>query len=260
MWPTTTAGMGAPVHDELAALWLLRHGQSLGNVANDAARVEPVERLDIADRDMDVPLSELGVEQAEAFGVWLASSRADERPDVVVSSPYVRAIGDGPHVVDGGRPGRRDRPRRAAARARVRHPRPAHPPGHRRRATPTEAERRDRLGKFYYRPPGGESWVDVALRLRSLRDSLVREHADRRVLVVTHEVPIIITRYLLERLDEQARARAQPIGPTGQLLADDLRPRPPTAGCGSTATRGPRRSRSKHAPVTEEPDAPVAPR
>ena len=33
---------------------------------------------------------------------------------------------------------------------------------------PDEAKRRDLLGKFYYRPPGGESWADVALRIRSV--------------------------------------------------------------------------------------------
>jgi broad specificity phosphatase PhoE len=58
------------------------------------------------------------------------------------------------------------------------------------------------LGKFYYRPPGGESWTDVALRCRSLLDSLEREHGDRSVLLVTHEVVIIVIRYILERLDE----------------------------------------------------------
>ena len=72
---------------------------------------------------------------------------------------------------------------------------------------PEEAQRRQRLGKFYYRPPAGESWVDVALRLRSLRDSLGLEHAGRRVLLVTHEVPIIIARFLLEELDEQEALR-----------------------------------------------------
>ena len=45
-------------------LWLLRHGQSLGNVARDSARSSKLEVLDIADRDMDVPLSPLGAEQA----------------------------------------------------------------------------------------------------------------------------------------------------------------------------------------------------
>ena len=32
---------------------------------------------------------------------------------------------------------------------------------------PEQAEARRRLGKFYHRPPGGESWCDVILRLRS---------------------------------------------------------------------------------------------
>jgi broad specificity phosphatase PhoE len=71
-----------------------------------------------------------------------------------------------------------------------------------------------RLGKFYHRPPGGESWVDVALRIRSLRDSLAREHLDKRVLLVTHEVVIVIWRYLVEDLDEQralALSRDRPL-------------------------------------------------
>jgi hypothetical protein len=30
---------------------------------------------------------------------------------------------------------------------------------------PEQAEMRTRLGKFYHRPPSGESWCDVILRL-----------------------------------------------------------------------------------------------
>ncbi|MEE3921664.1 histidine phosphatase family protein [Micromonospora sp. BRA006-A] len=44
------------------------------------------------------------------------------------------------------------------------------------RRHPEEAQRRTRLGKFYYRPPGGESWTDVALRLRALLGDLRRDH------------------------------------------------------------------------------------
>ena len=210
--------------DELASLWLLRHGQSLGNVANDAARAGQLERLDLADRDMDVPLSDLGIEQANAFGVWLSEQPRGERPDAVVSSPYVRSMETARHVVAAAGldveivPDERLREREFGILDLLTHRGVV--------ATfPDEATRRDRLGKFYYRPPGGESWVDVALRLRSLRDSLVREHTDRRVLVVTHEVPIIITRYLLERLDEDGALGAQSIGATRQLLADDVRAR-----------------------------------
>src|SRR6478672_9210266 len=74
---------------EPAEIWLVRHGQSQGNVVRERTRLKGQETLDIADRDMDVPLSELGARQAEAFGRWLAT-RA-ERPDVVIASPYVRA-------------------------------------------------------------------------------------------------------------------------------------------------------------------------
>src|SRR4029453_8338509 len=69
---------------------------------------------------------------------------------------------------------------------------------------PAEAAHRARLGKFYYRPPGGESWTDVALRCRSLLDSVAREYPGLRVAVVTHEVVIIMFRYIIERLDEKA--------------------------------------------------------
>ena len=56
-------GVGTMATDP-RALWLLRHGQSLGNVARDAAAGQEIETLDIADRDMDVPLSDLGRQQA----------------------------------------------------------------------------------------------------------------------------------------------------------------------------------------------------
>jgi broad specificity phosphatase PhoE len=60
------------------------------------------------------------------------------------------------------------------------------------------------VGKFYFRPPGGESWCDVILRLRSLLEMVTREYADRRVLVVAHQVIVNCMRYLLEHMDERA--------------------------------------------------------
>ncbi len=68
---------------------------------------------------------------------------------------------------------------------------------------PHEAEAYDQLGKFYYRPPGGESWCDVILRLRSLVDLLRTAYADQRVLIVTHQVVVVCLRYVLEGLDER---------------------------------------------------------
>ena len=41
-------------------LWLVRHGQSQGNVARDAAHEAGLSVIDLDLRDVDVPLSDLG--------------------------------------------------------------------------------------------------------------------------------------------------------------------------------------------------------
>ena len=72
-------------------LWLVRHGQSQGNVARDAADEAGAHEIDIDLRDVDVPLSDSGRKQAEAAGRWFAALPRDERPEMILSSPYVRA-------------------------------------------------------------------------------------------------------------------------------------------------------------------------
>jgi broad specificity phosphatase PhoE len=67
-------------------------------------------------------------------------------------------------------------------------------------AYPDEAARREYLGKFWYRPAGGESWADVALRLRAVLLELRLTMSDERVLLVTHDVVILVARYILEGL------------------------------------------------------------
>ena len=65
-------------------------------------------------------------------------------------------------------------------------------------------EQRQHVGKFYFRPPGGESWCDVILRLRSVLDTITLEYRGERVLIVGHQVIVNCFRYLLERCDEHA--------------------------------------------------------
>jgi broad specificity phosphatase PhoE len=67
---------------------------------------------------------------------------------------------------------------------------------------PDEAQRRARLGKLYYRPPGGESWSDVLLRLRSLLRDVREDHPGGRVVLFAHEATVLLVRYLVEGLDE----------------------------------------------------------
>lgn len=242
---------------EVGSLWLLRHGQSVGNVANDAARKGRLERLELAARDMDVTLSDLGREQATAFGSWLGDQPAGERPEVVVSSPYVRAMATARLVIEAAGldvdiiPDERLREREFGILDLLTH-----------RGIvakyPDEAARRDHVGKFYYRPPGGESWVDVALRLRSLRDSVAREHTDRRVLVVAHEVPIIIMRYLIQRLDEEAALELSRSRRLANCSLTSFERHGDQLALERDAWIAP--LASADAPITDEPDPAVAPR
>ncbi len=185
-------------------LYVVRHGESAGNVARDAAHDagHPMINLDI--RDVDVPLSELGQRQAIALGNWFRALPPEERPNAVLTSPYLRARHTaglivktaGIHedsyslMVD-----ERFREKEFGILDRLTHIgiKDIHP---------DQAEFRRLLGKFYHRPPGGESWCDVILRLRSATEMISREHCGRRVLIVCHAVVVLCMRYILEHLTE----------------------------------------------------------
>jgi 2,3-bisphosphoglycerate-dependent phosphoglycerate mutase len=47
--------------------------------------------INIDIRDVDVPLSELGQRQAIALGRWFGSLANEERPNIILTSPYLRA-------------------------------------------------------------------------------------------------------------------------------------------------------------------------
>ena len=187
-------------------LWIVRHGQSAGNVARDAADAAGLAVIDIAGRDVDVPLSALGEEQAAALGRWFAAMAPEQRPTTVLTSPYRRARQTTAAVADAGglHPevcteiderlrekefGILDRLTRAGIVERF----------------PEQAEARARAGKFYHRPPGGESWCDVILRLRSVLDTLSLHHSEpgSRVLIVAHQVIVLCLRYLIEGMTEE---------------------------------------------------------
>src|SRR5687767_6088636 len=72
-------------------LWIVRHGQSAGNVARDAAELARLHLIDIATRDADTPLSDLGHQQAHALAKWFADLPDDQRPNVLMTSPFVRS-------------------------------------------------------------------------------------------------------------------------------------------------------------------------
>ncbi len=180
-------------------LTIIRHAQSAGNVANDAALLAGLPELDLALRDMDVALSELGETQASALGAWFAG--LETPPAVVLCSPYKRAVDtaaiamkaagtDAPVRLDERLREREfgvlDRLTRVGIEARF----------------PEQAVARAFLGKFFHRPPGGESWADVAGRVRGLLTDLRLDYADQDVVIVTHQAVIMLFRYVLDGLTE----------------------------------------------------------
>jgi broad specificity phosphatase PhoE len=246
-------------------LWVARHGQSAGNVARDSAEAAGLPVIDIAARDMDVPLSPLGVRQAEALGRWMGTLPAEQRPNVLLCSPYARAVatrdivrehaglgaGDLDEVID---ERLREKEFGILDRLTVLGIRQRHA---------ELAEQRAHVGKFYFRPPGGESWCDVILRLRAVMDTVSREYRRERVLIIGHQVIVNCLRYLIERLDER------------QILAIDAQGDVPNCGLtmyGFDAGAGQHGRlvlqqanfvaplERAGTPVTAAPDVPVAPK
>ncbi|MBV8970808.1 MAG: histidine phosphatase family protein [Sphingomonadaceae bacterium] len=182
-------------------LWIVRHGQSAGNVAADAAEAAGLARISLDCRDCDVPLSDLGREQAAAVARWFAGLPDAERPDVVLASPFVRARQTAATIAEaaGAAVTTDERLREREFGILDRLTRAGVEEFH-----PDQAAALTMLGKFYHRPPGGESWTDVILRLRGLMDSVSLHHRGRRVLIVAHQVVVLCLRYVLEGMDEAA--------------------------------------------------------
>ena len=185
-------------------LWLVRHGQSQGNVARDAAQEAGLPVIDLDLRDVDVPLSKLGHAQAEATGRWFAALPESEKPEVILSSPYVRSRQTAEAICDAGGLAGGAKPTVLDERLREREfgVFDGLTTMGIRQKYPEEASHRSKMGKFYHRPPGGESWADVILRLRSMMNTINLQYADKRVLVVAHQVVVLCMRYILEELTE----------------------------------------------------------
>ncbi|AWK87344.1 histidine phosphatase family protein [Azospirillum thermophilum] len=246
-------------------LWIVRHGESAGNVARAAADAAGLARIDIAERDVDVPLSDLGHRQSAALGRWFARLPEAERPDVLLVSPYRRARQTADGIRQGGGTalslaelavderlrekefGVLDR----LTSAGIRH------------QFPEQAEHRRILGKFYHRPPGGESWCDVILRLRSALDTVSLHHGGRRVLIVSHQVVVLCLRYLLEGLTEEEILAIDRQGDVANGSVTEYRFDPQAGLTGRLVLHrynDVEPQAESDTPVTAEPDAPVATR
>jgi broad specificity phosphatase PhoE len=243
-------------------LWIVRHGQSAGNVARDRAELAQDHLIELQTRDADTPLSALGQEQAHALGQWFARLPPQMRPTTLMSSPFVRSRQTMEAVARAlGTPsedvlvderlrekefGVLDGYTTAGIRARF----------------PELAAQRASVGKFYFRPPGGESWCDVILRLRSVTEVLRRDYVGERVLIVAHQVIVNCFRYLLECMDEaeilaiDRRADVPNCAVTGYAIDRDA----PDARFRLEMANLELPLHEAGAPVTEAADVPAGPR
>jgi broad specificity phosphatase PhoE len=246
-------------------LWIVRHGESAGNVARDAAEAAGLPLIGITTRDVDVPLSALGERQARALGRWFRKLPREEQPTVILASPYVRARETARITLEAADIKREEITFTVDERLREKEF------GVFDRLTrfgiqekfPELADARSALGKFYFRPPGGESWCDVILRLRSVIETITRDYRRERVLIVSHQVVVNCLRYLFERMSEE------------QILALDRAEE--IANCSVTSYEfDPQLGRhgklklqlfnfvapleEAGAPVTTKPDVPIAPK
>jgi broad specificity phosphatase PhoE len=246
-------------------LWIVRHGESAGNVARDAALAAKRADIEIDARDVDVPLSPLGERQSRVLGRWFASMPPDQRPDVVLTSPYLRArstaaiiqqssglaAGFSGFVID-----ERLREKEFGILDRLtrfgieqRHP--------------EQAASRRLLGKFYFRPPAGESWCDVILRLRSMLDTISLHYGGKRVLIVGHQVVVLCMRYVLENMDEQTIVAIDAEGDVANCAVTEYGFVPGKDGDGAlvlTKYNFVAPLQREGAPVTSTPDANIAAR
>ena len=177
---------------------IARHGESAHNVAQTEAVRNGHHRYDGFIRQPDTPLTQLGIEQAVAAGRRLGRQAPFHR---VFVSPHLRAM--------------------QAAEAIAKHlpykPEMRFDERLRERESgifagmteagiqqkyPDEWERQLREGRYYFRPPGGESFPDVNLRIYSFLTSLKHNFPGHRILVVCHANVIWCFRRVLERLGE----------------------------------------------------------
>ncbi|MEU7990088.1 histidine phosphatase family protein [Streptosporangium canum] len=206
----------SPVTVDLAELSVVRHGQSAANAAFAAAEATGALDSGITGQDQDVPLSVPGHRQAAQLGTYLVELPAGQRPEVVLCSPYLRARQtlQAASAVAAGRgvslpmPRFDDRLRdrvmgelelltAAAIEARF----------------PHETQRRRSAGEFHYKPPGGESFGDVAARLGMLLEELHQRYLGRRVLLVAHDAVVLMLRRLIEGLSWQELGDVVQAGP-----------------------------------------------
>lgn len=183
-------------------LIFVRHGQSEGNVAKRLSEKGDHSAFELLQKrhTRSYRLSKLGREQAEEAGLWLRQEFYDNHAifDRCITSEYTRAM---------------------ETSALLKLPNAT---WHRNFYLSerdwgdldmlSEVEREEKFGHalemrlvepFYWRPPNGESFANLCLRLDRVLHTLHRECSDKKVIVVCHGEVMRAFRVLIERMSQQ---------------------------------------------------------
>jgi NAD+ kinase len=193
-------------------LILVRHGESEGNLAHDAEKNHQQDLY--TEKFTGKPghlwrLTERGVCQAHIAGQWLRENFDVESIKGFFTSDYARAKETAAHL---NLPGARWK---------------KHPYLHERSwgllETLTEVEKwkkyeedmkQREFNPFYWRPPRGETMVNVMLRVDSVFGTLHREYSDSSVIMVDHGDVIMAKIILLEKINVVRYEEIRRIGKT----------------------------------------------
>lgn len=182
-------------------LVVIRHGRSELNEAKDLLDkgIEDKLRALSEKRDVDMELVAEGIYQAQETGKYLATT---EPFDICFSSPYKRTLDTAKNIIE---QLPYALPIFKVNRLREKEFGSLHGLSSQdiKEQFPHEYKARQRDGKYYYRLPGGENYLDVEDRVHRFLDKLIREYAGKHVVIVTHHVPCVMFRAIFEHLGEK---------------------------------------------------------
>lgn len=196
----------------LARLTVVPHGQSTANAlfARAAQSGDPAPAV-AEETDRSVPPPALGLRQARTAGRWLTRLAPADHPSHVICPPCLRAVQTWDAIAA------------AAGESRTALPAPLTDERLRDRETgvpelltpaaagehhPAESARRERVGEWFYRPPGGESLADVALRVRDFLSELHVNATGEHIMIIAHDAVVAAVQQVLTGIG------APPAGPT----------------------------------------------
>lgn len=183
-------------------LVLVRHGQSIYNEERELVNRGVLKTYSTnvkGVRNADIPLSSRGQKQAEKTALYL--KKKYQNFDLIFASPFKRAY-DTARIIS-----RQFSQTKFIIEERIREKEfgiaDGLTPEELKTIFPYEYKRKQKEKKYYYRPIGGESYPDINLRLWSFLNTLVREHSQKNILVVSHSAMMLGFRKLLEKLSEK---------------------------------------------------------